>query len=305
MSLVKISAGFQFAHLYSRLFFLGCFIASFLYCIITRQVPSSYMFILQLFLFALAFKRGKEFIKDWALFFVFFILYSQSRGLVFQLIKYTRLNIHTDTLLIWEKALFGEIIPTIWVQQYVADVPTVIDYFALFIYLSFFWLPMTFAFYLWIKNKEVFKRFLTAFALLSFMGLLTYLIFPAYPPWMASDFGLLPPLKRHLWNLNIGQWALSIFSGSNYNPIAPLPSLHAAWALLTSYFMAKVFYSRLGILSHFFYIYFILVSMTIIYSGDHYVVDILAGVLYTIIAVILTNPEIGKMRFMAKKRQTT
>ena len=258
------------------------------------------MFILQLFLFALAFKRGKEFIKDWALFFVFFMLYSQSRGLVFQLIKYTRLNVHSDTLLIWEKALFGERIPTLWIQQYVGETPTWVDYFALFIYLSFFWFPMTFAFGLWIKNKELFKRFITAFALLSFMGLITYLLFPAYPPWMASDFGLLSPLKRHLWNLNIGQWALSVFSGSNYNPIAPLPSLHAAWALLTCYFMVKAFFPKLGVLSYFFYLYFFLVSATIIYSGDYYVVDILAGVIYTFIAILFTDPQMKGFRLREK-----
>ena len=48
-----------------------------------------------------------------------------------------------------------------------------------------FVIPLSFAYLLWLHKREHFARFTGAFLLLSYAALMTFLVFPAAPPWLA------------------------------------------------------------------------------------------------------------------------
>ena len=68
---------------------------------------------------------------------------------------------------------------------------------------------------------------------LTFLGYLTYLLYPALPPWLASQTGHIPHITRIIpvvWNSVGVHGAAALFTGGNRfdNNIAAMPSLHAA-----------------------------------------------------------------------------
>jgi membrane-associated phospholipid phosphatase len=117
----------------------------------------------------------------------------------------------------------------------------------------------------------------------------TFALFPAAPPWLASDVGLLPDTTRIIGPVTgeIPFLSLSFEGlyerGSEYaNPVAAVPSLHAAYTLLVSLALwplaprwAKPLLAA----------YPPAMAFALVYTAEHYVVDILLGWAYTLIAV--------------------
>ena len=102
-----------------------------------------------------------------------------------------------------------------------------------------------------------------------------FFLFPAAPPWLASEHGLI-----HVVSINSLQDAANgLPKGSSFiasqiprNPVAAVPSLHSAYALLTL-MIAWTWRRRVG---YAFLVYPIVMWFSIVYLGDHYVADIIA-----------------------------
>ena len=102
-----------------------------------------------------------------------------------------------------------------------------------------FIVPPTLLFLIWLERREVYYRCAATLVAVSFAGAATFLAFPAAPPWLASKHELDPP--RRADRLHRGrQLARSATSKSWIeahilsNPVAAVPSLHAAYALLVA-----------------------------------------------------------------------
>ena len=54
---------------------------------------------------------------------------------------------------------------------------------------------------IWLYRYQWFHRFAACIVLLAALGLVTYVVFPAAPPWLAGDNGYLPHTFRitHAW----------------------------------------------------------------------------------------------------------
>jgi hypothetical protein len=128
-------------------------------------------------------------------------------------------------------------------------------------------------FIIWLYRPRFFRFFKVSFYLVIFLGLFGYFAVPTVPPWMASTvFGLLPRITR--FNAIIYNMAIpDISSGFDTNPIAAMPSLHAAFPFLCALILWRVYRSKAWP----FYLYALLMQFAIIYTGDHYVADVLAG----------------------------
>ena len=115
------------------------------------------------------------------------------------------------------------------------------------------------------------------------------IIVPTAPPWMASElFGLVPKLLH----FNVAFYnaaAPDLTTGFNTNPIAAMPSLHAAFPALCSLILWRL--GRWKSLP--FHLYTLLVFFMIIATGDHYTLDIAAGVLLAVVAYIVAFRRIG------------
>jgi len=231
-----------------------------------------------------------SFFKDWLPVFLFFFCYEFIRGHLPEIQSVLHISVNYTALYNIDKAIFGSNIPVILAQKLIQSTPTIIDFIAFIWYTSTFWASFFAGYYFWLKNKKFFIKFRNRFALLCFLALLTFLVFPAAPPWMASQFGVLPPLITNTWGrLQIGSLTLGIFNIVGTNPVAPFPSLHIGWSVLIAYMLFKYFKPRLKKFAWLIYLYPLIMCFVITYTSDHYVIDMIGGVVYAAVSIAICN----------------
>lgn len=244
-------------------------------------------YVLILLLLSLFLKRTRKFLLDWLPFLIILITYDFFRS--FADVLNPRVHywepIHVDEL------LFGGQIPPITLQElyYTPGFLHWYDHLGAILYFLHFALPLGFAFILWLKSSSYFKQFTIALLFLSYAGWITYLIFPAAPPWLASQEGYISGvtkildfvLKSFPERLNLP----TIYYNFEPNKVAAIPSLHAAYPVLVFLFALKFF----GKKALFFLPYVIGVWISIVYLGEHYVIDALLGGLYAVVIFYITK----------------
>ena len=161
----------------------------------------------------------------------------------------------------------------------------VADLWAGFFYLCWVPVPIGFSIYLYIKgDSKNYLRFSTAFLLINFVGFAGYYIHPAAPPWYVMQYGFEPILHTPGNVAGLGRFdqltGIPVFQalyGKNSNVFAAVPSLHAAYMLVTTIYaiISKQRKTTIGI----FAIICVGIWFTAIYSGHHYVIDVLLGIL--------------------------
>ncbi len=237
--------------------------------------------------------RTKQFLRDWIPVLLLLFGYEYLRGIVPFLTKY----VHIWPMIRADELLFG-FLPTIKLQGALFDGITLhwYDYMAVILYISHFIIPMVVAFVFWISDRKIFKEFTAAFLILSYMAFFTFIIFPAMPPWMASNDGYIPPLKK-IMDMVMISFAHPIDVPSVYrffgaNLVAAVPSLHAAYPWLIFIFLLKKIrgFSILALP------YVAGVWFAVVYLGEHYVVDVFLGFVYASIAYLgvslASNPSL-------------
>ena len=125
---------------------------------------------------------------------------------------------------------------------------------------------------------------------LALTGFATYVLYPAAPPWMAAqhgDLGESNPISGPIWHhIPVTQAGAVFEHGQGYaNDVAAMPSLHAAFGLLLSLYLWRLVprgSGRAGRLS-------VAMSLALVYSGEHYLVDCVAGWVY----VVATFPAVN------------
>ena len=231
-------------------------------------------------------------LREWIPFLVLFLAYELMRGLA----DNAGLPVHVGDVASIERALFGGHLPTAVLQGWLrptagADALAVVGTIA---YLLHFGLPIITGLILWRFRHRLFHPYLVSLVLLSFAGFVTYLLLPVAPPWMAArvgEIGSYPGeatviyLKPDAFVSLAGALGLDgrglydvAFRSLNANPVAAFPSLHAAYPFL-SFLVLRYAFGRIGWLA---FVYFLLVSVTIVYTADHYVVDVVGGITYAL-----------------------
>lgn len=234
-----------------------------------------YAFLLLFFAFLIG--RFRRFIIDWFPFIFIWLSYDFLRGFADNLGS----RVHFQSLIDAEISIFG-IIPTIELQKifYTPSKLSFWDFVATFFYFVHFALAEAFAFFLWLKNRAYFRQFVTGILLLSYAGWISYVAYPAAPPWLAQERGLIRGVTKILEKtlaafperLNLP----TIYHQFNPNPVAAMPSMHAAYPFLILLFSVKYFR-----LKGLYFLPFVLgVWFSLVYLGEHYVVDILGGIIY-------------------------
>ena len=187
--------------------------------------------------------------------------------------------------------LFGGTVPTVWLQEHLWNGSFDVrwyDYAAWAVYVSYFLATYVLAAVLWFFARERFRRYVGCIALLAGMAFATFALFPAAPPWLASRAGELEHTRRLIGPIGANVPFLS-FSfeglyerGTAYaNPVAAVPSLHAAYTLLFSLFLWPLARRARWLLAA----YPPAMAFALVYTAEHYLVDILLGWAYTLVAV--------------------
>jgi len=247
---------------------------------------SDVLFMPKLLIFALilgaaaVFNKFDDLVRNWFVFLAFVYMTDGLRGLIYYLT--CKLDLPTRVLYVLrgEQAIFGPTIPSVTLQQAVLTPGaatgefTGLQKFLTIIHGSHFVVFLVIGLVLWLRRSRFFRSYKISFYSLFGMGLLTYALVPTAPPWMASElFGLVPKLLH----FNVALYnaaAPDLTTGFNTNPIAAMPSLHAAFPALCSLILWRL--GRWKSLP--FHVYTLTVFFMIVATGDHYTLDIAAGV---------------------------
>jgi membrane-associated phospholipid phosphatase len=235
-------------------------------------------------------QRVPRFAIEWGPFVAVLFLYDRLRGFADGLLFPAR----ETPQLRFEAALFGKPIPTVWLQSHLWHGANHLhwwDYLAWFVYLTHFFATLVVAAILWTWAHDKFARFATMVCVLALTGFATYLLYPAAPPWLAARHGNVGESNRLIglvWqHVPIAHYGSLFEKGQSYaNNVAAMPSLHSAYALLVTLYLWRLV-PRWGrpLLAA----YPPAMAFALVYSGEHYVVDCLAGWVYATASFVAVN----------------
>jgi len=217
---------------------------------------------------------------DWLPIVAVLIAYDFTRGVADSL----GIAVHHTAMIDFDKALFFGETPTEWLQTQLYE-PNVVHWYDVaftLTYTSYFIVPFALAGWLWARDRPAFLRFSKRLVTLALAGLATYIAFPAAPPWMAGEMGLLEEVHRTTakgWEV-LGVGTTGWFSKGQGlgNPVAAVPSLHSAFCALVAFFLwSRV---RRRYLRPLLLLYPLAMGLALMATGEHYFFDVILGWAY-------------------------
>jgi hypothetical protein len=228
------------------------------------------------------------FLRDWSLPVALLLLYLYSRGISDDL---GFASVHVTEPIDADRWLFGGTLPTEWLQARLCGEPCIrasppawYDVLLTTVYYSHFFVALSIAAILWMRNRTEWVRYMRRYLALNFLALIIYIVYPMAPPWMASRDGYLADdiariTGRGWWEFGRGGGGGG--GGGTHqsisavgNQVAAMPSLHAGIAIL----VAAWAITRLrGTGRWLLVLYPLAMSFMLVYYAEHYVVDIIAG----------------------------
>lgn len=169
-----------------------------------------------------------------------------------------------------------------------------VDFFTGTAYIIYIYWSVFFAAYLAIWRRDeagrrLLSRFAWTFLLMNLAGFATYYLYPAAPPWYVADYGLGPAdmaarssaAGAARWDALTGIPYFAGFYGKSADVFGAIPSLHVAYPLITFLYGLELRKRWLDVSS---LALFLLVSFAAVYLNHHYVLDVLLGVVYALVA---------------------
>jgi membrane-associated phospholipid phosphatase len=212
----------------------------------------------------------------------FYIIYDSSRGLVGG--GRSAALSHAQLVMSWERATSMTLERGI--QAVVGGVPVLMRLFG-WGYMGLH-LGATGAALLWLHRRrasEAYVKLRTALLMASGVGLIGFVLFPTAPPRLAV-LGVADSVSHGAVNLNASalRWL--------YNPYAAMPSMHMAYATLVGYSLAR--WGRRRWLRWLGGLYPLWVAVEVIATGNHFVLDVLGGVLVATGALMAANAFVSR-----------
>jgi hypothetical protein len=229
-------------------------------------------------------RRVVRLLADWLPLAALLLLYDASRGIA----DTFGAPVHVTEPAAVDRWLGGGVLPTVWLQQHwQADWWLAL---ATLVYVSHFVVTPVVLGVLWVRNRWLWARCARLVVALSAAGLLTYVLYPAAPPWLAAKLDVIEPVRR----ISGAGWevlglpragALLTHGQGQVNQVAAVPSLHTAFAVLVCLMLlpvARRLWQRAALVA-----YAVLMPLVLVWAGEHYVVDTLLGALYAVGVVVL------------------
>jgi membrane-associated phospholipid phosphatase len=134
--------------------------------------------------------------------------------------------------------------------------------------------------YVLLRHGDLFERAALQIYAVFDLGVLVYWALPTAPPWYAAEIGALGPRTPALRRMMIehgqafwrGAWR-PLYDVLGGNPLAAMPSLHFATSVMAAHVLTDVgpVPGALG------WCYALTLGFALVYLGEHYVADLLAG----------------------------
>jgi hypothetical protein len=235
-----------------------------------------------LFLVAYLARRFASFVRDWSVFLGVTVLFDNVRGLIYALILHFQLPVYMGYAIAAESKLFGAPIPSVRLQNWLFHGGPIggFEKLLVLVHASHFLVFLLVGLRIWMVRPRELLRFCWSMSLVMYGAIAGYLLVPTVPPWMASSrFHVLPAIAqmpRQIYNLSVP----SLSEAFDVNPVAAMPSLHAAFPALLALICVREF-GRAGIPV---VLYALLACFGIVYMGEHYVIDVCAGSLLALLS---------------------
>jgi hypothetical protein len=283
-------------------------------------------------------RRHKVFavVRDWLPFALVLVLYDLSQGAAKLFGASTLWQFQVDA----DRWLFFGTMPTVWLQEHIKMAqPQWWEVIISSIYMSFFMLPYVVAGLLWLRNRGDWAAFIRRFVALQFAALVIFVVLPAAPPWAAArctpadvaggpfnprcmyrtpagvpNGGLLGPMHtsqpgahqfveristRGWGTLHLQSAGVLLDHGqASVNLVAAIPSLHAGLTAMTAVFLwrrVKRWWRPLLAA------YVLAMAFALVYSAEHFVVDILLG--WALTAIVLL--AVGRLESAWSRRRAS
>lgn len=176
----------------------------------------------------------------------------------------------------WESAIAGGTLPSMMLQDRFFNAASVgvHDVTLAVVHGSFFIVPFVVAIMTWWKRRNLFPTYAIATAATFALGLIGFLLLPTAPPWMAAPDDV-TRVTHHVLDATTDLAVDDQAGGFSFepNPIAAMPSVHVAATVLV-FLAARRFGTLAGIVGA---AYAAAMSVAVVYLGEHYVLDALAG----------------------------
>lgn len=248
-------------------------------------------YLLVLLVPALVLRRTRRYLLDFVPFALLIVVYAESRGIAHLLHPHPFYRPQLDL----ERLLFAGHIPSVDLQHWLwSGTAQWYDHALVKVTKLHFIVPPLLAFVLWVRRRALFYRFAASMLVLSYAGALTFLVFPAAPPWAAAQTGLIDPISKlpiphdavAASSLPSTMSSVSITRVVAKNPYAAVPSLHGGYAFLVFLFVALLLWkTRWRWLIPIAALYPLVQSFAVVYTANHYIVDLLIGFAYAAAAV--------------------
>lgn len=229
----------------------------------------------------------RSLVVDWLPVFSALVAYDLLRGVSDTLSSHA----HIDPQVAIDKLIGGGEIMSAHLQGWLFTPghPHLWDYAVWGVYVSHFIAPLFVAVVLWGTSSPRFRPYVLGVVALSWAALLTYALYPAQPPWMVAQAGEagghVTRVVHAMWNEVGVERAARVFSTSpahanRYsNPVAALPSLHAAFPMLIFLYLRGIRRWLDWVLGA----YVLAMGFSLIYAGEHFVFDVLMGWAYALV----------------------
>jgi len=220
-------------------------------------------------------------VRGWAPFVILLVAYEAMRDVA------AVVGMPAHDLAGFDRTLFDGYQPTLVMQAMVGKLADadLVDDLGSAVYLTHFLLPIALGAWLWTTDRSAFRTFGLTLVALCALAFATYVIAPTTPPWLAQ-----PGTVRHLIEDTIQRSGVPasvvwLYSHHDYNLYAAFPSLHAGFPVLAA--TAAWRQSRkVGIVL---WVWAVIVWIVVVYLGEHYVTDVIGGVAYATIAIVIVR----------------
>ena len=217
----------------------------------------------------------------------------------------TGIAVMSAYVLDWERWMFAGEVPAAWLQARMPGFGEggAISWLAAFTHWTWFFFPHAVVLAAYFLARRQTRRVAIIMAGTFYAGAALYLLVPTAPPWMAAEQGLLAGVARELDSIGpiiLGEsfYAWAFEAMAEPNPTAAMPSLHFA-ASFVVVMIGLVLRSRA--LTAIALLYSAALAFSLMYLGEHYAADILAGA--AVAAGVFCGAEAVRWLALAARRR--
>lgn len=154
--------------------------------------------------------------------------------------------------------------------------------------------------WLWRRHPSAYQSALFSLIVMSAIGLVVYITLPVAPPRLLPGFAWMDMLK--VWS-DYGWWGGGASAPRGFehltNQYAAVPSLHVGWAAWCAWAWRRsggTFARRYG------WLYPFGVSVTVVVTGNHYVIDVVTGLAVAAVACWFTPRLMTRLQLYRARR---